>query len=98
MELNRNHFFVAGMLIVLLGVQFRMVDAFVLNESTSRFLAQRFGSPAEQATTGLQSLLPINTPPARKTIRVPHWLGWAFLSVGSVLVLYSLAMQKPESK
>ena len=25
----------------------------------------------------------------------PEWIGWAFISVGSVLILYSLVLKKP---
>jgi hypothetical protein len=32
MELNRNHYFAAGVVALLLGWQLRYVDSFVLNE------------------------------------------------------------------
>jgi hypothetical protein len=31
----------------------------------------------------------------RKVVEPPQWLGYALLSIGSVLVLHSLAMPKP---
>ena len=34
-------------------------------------------------------------PTPRRTIHPPEWIGYALLSVGSVLVLHSLAMKKP---
>ena len=41
MEFNRNQYFLAGLVIFLLGIQLRMVDTIVLNERTTQFLAQR---------------------------------------------------------
>ena len=89
MELNRNHYFMAGVVLLLLGIQLRMIDAFVLNESTTRFLSQRAGGAATAA------ILPAIGPAPRKTVRPPDWLGWALMSVGSVLVLHALAMKGP---
>jgi hypothetical protein len=82
MEFNRNQFFMAGMLILLLGVQFRSVETFVLNERTTQVLAQRIQAwkQPQMASTG-------NAP--------PKWLGWALVSVGSVLLLHSLSLKKP---
>jgi hypothetical protein len=34
-------------------------------------------------------------PVAKKRFDPPKWIGWAFVSVGTVLVLHSLAMKKP---
>ena len=41
MELNRNQYFMAGLVIFLLGMQLRMVDTYVLNERATQFIAQR---------------------------------------------------------
>ncbi|HXT59096.1 MAG TPA: hypothetical protein VN699_10695 [Pirellulales bacterium] len=91
MEFNRNHYFLAGIVLLLVGIQLRMVDAFVLNESTTRFLSQQSGGAAGAAG----SILPAIGPTPRKTVRPPEWLGWALMSVGSVLVLHALAMKGP---
>jgi hypothetical protein len=92
MELNRNQFFLAGLVILFLGIQFRLVDNFTLNEKTTRFLANRTQeksvSPAAMLTGQTAAL-------ARKVVQPPQWLGYALLSVGSVLILHSLAMPKP---
>src|SRR5262245_48695693 len=37
-ELNRNQFFMAGVFLVLLGVQFRLLDSVTLNEKATEFL------------------------------------------------------------
>ncbi len=95
MKLNRNHYFLMGLVILFLGLQFRMVESVVLNQPTSEFLAQRLGTPQENATFRLTSLMgKANTP--LRTITPPRWIGWALVSAGAVLVLHALAMKKPE--
>jgi hypothetical protein len=90
-EFNRNHYFLAGVVLLLVGIQLRMVDAFVLNEGATRFLSQQAGG----ATSAAATILPAIGPTPRKTVRPPEWLGWALMSVGSVLILHSLAMKGP---
>jgi hypothetical protein len=33
--------------------------------------------------------------PSRRTVELPSWLGYSLISVGSILVLHSIAMGKP---
>jgi hypothetical protein len=70
----------------------------VLNDKASRFLAQRFGGEEGPGRMGIGQAFPlmpsIATGPMR-TVTPPDWIGWALLSVGSVLVLHSLVMPKP---
>jgi hypothetical protein len=89
MEFNRNHYLVVGVLVFLLGLQLRLVESYTLNDHTSKLLASRSsgGSGSILAAAGP------STPP--KKISPPPWIGWCLLSVGSVLVLHSLAMKKP---
>jgi hypothetical protein len=91
MELNRNQFFLAGLVLLFLGIQFRMLDNFTLNEKTTRFLANRMQEKSSPAT----AMIGPNMSVGKKTVEPPEWLGYALLSVGSVLVLHSLAMPKP---
>ena len=91
MEFNRNHYFMAGIVLLLLGIQLRMIDAFVLNETASRFIAQRAAGGASAAA----SILPSIGPAPRRTVKPPDLLGWALMSVGSVLILHALAMKGP---
>ena len=99
MEINRNQYLMAGLVILLLGVQLRYVESYVLNERCSRFIAKRFDSPQAAAAAAAPALFaaPPTTPPAvRRTLRPPKWLGYALLSVGGVLTLHSLAMRRPD--
>jgi hypothetical protein len=97
MEFNRNQYFLAGMVVFLLGIQLRMVDVFVLNERATQFVSDRMEQVNSQqyasANQGATLLGPQT--PDRKRLEPPNWLGWSFVSVGSVLVLYSLALKKP---
>lgn len=96
MELNRNQFLLIGLVLILLGLQLRLVDTYVLNEQSTRFLAKQAGRteatsmwamPVSLATQG--ELAP------RKRVRPPRWIAWALMSAGGVFVLHSLAMKKP---
>jgi hypothetical protein len=98
MEFNRNQFFMAGMLILLLGVQFRAIDTFVLNERTTQVIAQRMQAwkqPQMASAGSLPAMLAANGPVGNHRLRLPPWLGWALVSVGSVLILHSLSLKKP---
>jgi len=88
MDLNRNQFFTIGLVLLFLGIQFRMLDSFTLNADATRFVATRLQSSGS-------SVAPIRSANALHVVRPPQWLGYAMLSIGSVLVLHSLAMSKP---
>ncbi len=89
MEFTRNHYFLAGVVVLLVGIQLRMGDSFVLNESSTRFIT----SQSSGGVTGKPIFASIAAP--RKVLRPPEWLGWSLMSIGSVLILHSLAMKGP---
>jgi hypothetical protein len=96
MELNRNHYFMIGLILVFLGLQFRYVDTYTLNEETSQFIATRLKKEKSTTQAAFNSLLSVATPSAsRQEIKPPRWLGFSLLSIGAVLILHSLAMKKP---
>ena len=68
MELNRNQYFLAGLVIFFLGIQLRMVDGFVLNERATHFLHQRMqqmnGAQIASATE--------NATPTRAAMSLPR--------------------------
>ncbi len=97
MELNRNHCFMIGLILLFLGIQFRMVESVTLNAKTSEFIARRLRSGnSGTATDVVPSLLSSPPPASRRTITPPNWLGWCLVSAGSVLVLHSLVMPRPQ--
>ena len=95
MKLKRNHYFVLGVLCLLVGLQFRVLERVVLNPQSTLFLAQRFGSKTDATTaqvlhtTGFDAALP------RKEFESPRWCGWAFFALGGFLLLHSVLLPKP---
>lgn len=93
MELNRNQYFFMGVLVLLLGVQLRLVDSYTLTEDATKFLAERSNSSAHE--TAMFSLSSNMGAMPQKVITLPEWSGWCMISIGIVLILHSLAMPKP---
>ncbi len=96
MDLNRNQFFLIGMVVLLLGIQFRMVHAFVLTPHCTKVLAEKTGhrmaaaiESMDQSSNGEETVAP------SYPLELPDWVGYSFLSFGAVLILHSLAMKKP---
>lgn len=81
----RSHLLLAGLLLFLAGVQFRMVQSFTLNERSSTFVAARMGSGPQPALW--------QAAPMRKVVEPPRWLGLALMSVGAVVTVKSLSMK-----
>lgn len=96
MDVTRNQYFLAGLLLLFLGIQFRMVETVVLTPELTQFLAQRTSRPLAAVNATTQSLLQAEQPLAKKIVRPPDWLGWSLLSLGSVLILHSWAMRRPD--
>ena len=96
MDFNRNQFMLIGVVLLFLGIQLRMVDSYVLTESSARFLAKQTQSerasiiPLPAAMT-----VPGSVPVQSRRIKPPRWLSLALISTGAILALHSLAMKKP---
>lgn len=88
---KRSHLLLAGLLLFLVGVQFRMVQSFTLSERSTRLLSAQLGggSPAQGAVTSLWG----GSPAAPRTVQPPAWIGLALMSAGSVMTLKSLSMK-----
>jgi hypothetical protein len=98
MDVNRNQIFLGGLVVLLLGIQLRLVDSYVLNERATQFLAQRMQQLQgnQPASAGdFSTMFAAQNPIGNKRIDVPPWIGYSLLSIGGVLVLYSLALKKP---
>jgi hypothetical protein len=94
MSIYRNRYFLLGILLILLGIQFRMVDSFVLNERTTRALARVTKSESVADQTGMTSVMMFVYPNPKKRVEPPRWLGLAMIAVGSVVTLHALAIPR----
>lgn len=94
MEINRNQYFMAGLIVLLLGVQFRYVETYVLTEEAAKAIAKQGGDASADASGGGAAIQSASSAPNRN-ITPPVWVGWAFISLGAVLILHSLAMPRP---
>lgn len=95
-----NRFFMLGVVLLLFGIQFRMVESLVLNEKASQFIEKRIAARpkiVEPASTLPVAVDPVDDwwvsdlvpKPAKQPITVtpPKWLGWSLISVGAVMIL-----------
>lgn len=96
MDITRNQYFLVGLVMLFLGIELLSVESFTLTTEFTTFLAKQSNHPIVPLNTVTESLVPNGgnvIPP--KTIVPPEWVGWSFISFGSVLVLHSFAMKKP---
>lgn len=84
--MNRNHYMALGTVLLLLGLTVFKVETVTLTEDSTRFLAQQMEQPQ-------QSL--ISTVPIKRTIAIPAWPRFLIVSLGAILMLHAIAMQKP---
>ncbi len=94
MDITRNQWFLIGLVLLLLGIQFRLVESFDLTAKLTTFLAERSSRPMATAAVTAQSLSDAGQPVVKKRVRPPEWLGYSLLSCGAVLILHSWAMKK----
>jgi len=95
MQFTRNRYFMVGTLLVLLGIQFRLVQSFVLNEQTTRTLSKLTKqTPVASNSRSMTSFLMQVHPNPKKNVQPPRWLGLAMVAVGAVVALHAMAMPK----
>ncbi|REJ66852.1 MAG: hypothetical protein DWQ31_13040 [Planctomycetota bacterium] len=93
MEINRNQWFLVGLVLLFIGLQLCYVHSFVLNEDSSRFVNEKFGSNFQNAVIKPLSITGVASP--QRIIEPPDWLGWTVVAISAVLVLHALAMPRP---
>jgi hypothetical protein len=84
-----HHLLLAGLLLFFVGMQFRIVESFTLNERSSRFVATQLGNGAARQAYWQNA-------PLRKVVQPPRWLGLALMSTGAVLTFKSVSMYRSE--
>lgn len=95
MDLNRNQFFMIGVLLLFMGFQLRAVNAFVLNEKATQFLAKRLPEKQANPYERMQLYMAAQGPSPLRKVEPPKWIGYSLLSVGAVITLHALSMKKP---
>lgn len=94
MDITRYHVFLVGVVLVLLGLELRFVDSFVLTPKATRFFAEQMGFPIIVASNAVGSLTGVQPDLPSKVLHPPEWLSWFLLSLGFVLVLQSWTIAK----
>lgn len=79
----------AGIVLLLIGVQLRLVDSYVLTSGATNALARITGPPAESPHGAFRQIV-VDTAAPKKRIRPWPWLGWACISLGTVLASYGV--------
>ena len=85
MKIRRRHLFVLGLVLLLMGAQFRVIEGYVLNDTATRFLAEHFGDPPTTPKGAVTRAYLATGAPATYTVRPPRWIGYSMLSIGFVL-------------
>ncbi|MEI8371645.1 MAG: hypothetical protein WCJ35_02300 [Planctomycetota bacterium] len=94
MEITRNQYYMAGLVLLLLGIQFRMIESVELKDHFAKFIAERTDHPLISVSSQSPVLAPVESAAINRVVHPPEWIGYVFASLGSVLVLHSLAMPK----
>ncbi len=95
MQMTRNRYFMLGVLLILFGIQFRMCESFVLNESATRTLSRMTKQSQMANNDSMNNFLMQVHPKPTKRVSPPRWLGLAMIAVGSVISLHAIAMPRP---
>ncbi|MCA9186687.1 MAG: hypothetical protein R3E01_34090 [Pirellulaceae bacterium] len=95
MPFGRQKFLILGMTLIFLGVQLRFVESFVLTPKASQFVETKMQNSGLMQGSRLDAYLPrTSIIAARKTVTPPRWIGLALISVGAVLVLHGVTLDK----
>ncbi len=94
-EFNRNQYFMVGLILLFVGIELRLVDSFVLNEPSSKFVTEKLGSKREVAATQMFNATGMSGFVPKRTVKPPRWIGLCLIAVGAVAVLHSLALRRP---
>jgi hypothetical protein len=94
MGFSRNTYYCVGLVLLLLGLEFRLVDTATLNPEATAFLAKQAKHPVAAVNAAVQAVNPEAKPIGKKTVKPPDWIGYALLCAGAVFVFHALGMPK----
>ena len=86
--------FVLGFVLLVAGIQLRYIESFVLTQKASEFIETNVKQAGFQHEDPYDTFLLTAGPSPKKTITPPRWLGWALMSVGGVMLLHGLTIQR----
>ena len=75
MEITRNQYFMAGLVLLLLGIQFRMIESVELKEQFAKFIAERTDHPLISVSAQTPVLAPV-AGARRQSRRTPTRMDW----------------------
>lgn len=94
MSFYRNRYFLSGILLILLGLQFRRVESFVLNERSTRVVARLTNKQLVDNSTTFGAIFEPVTPTPTKRITPPRWLGLSMIALGCVITFHAFSIPK----
>ena len=89
-----TRYYIVGIVALMIGLQFRAVDSFVLTQRASTFIEQKVRTSGVQTESPYASVLMTAGPVPKKTLTPPRWMGWALLSVGGVMMLHGVSSRR----
>ena len=95
MEITRNQYYMAGLVLLLLGIQFRMIESVELKEQFAKFIAERTDHPLISVSAQSPVLSPVESR-RHQSRRTPTRMDWmdARSPWAAFWCLHSLAMPK----
>jgi len=85
--MNRNHYLAIGTVVLAWGLTFNSIQRVTLHEHVHNAVEKQRHQAAQG--TGEYPM------PMPRTIEIPSWIRYAFISAGAVLMLHGAAMKKP---
>ena len=84
---------VTGLLLLLMGMQLRVVETFIVTPAATQTLAHWFG-PSSSSVEGVVQQFVLDTASPRKAITPPRWLGFACLAAGFITLAFGLLRRR----
>jgi len=94
LDITRNQYFFMGVLLLLVGAEFRLVESVELTPEVSRMLVKQHHPPLASVEAVTKGLFQLEKPLVKKVVRPPDWIGWVFLTAGAVLFFHALVMRQ----
>ena len=91
--MDKFKFFTFGLVIILVGIQFRLIDKVTLTPKANERVA-RLHSPEKMDKVDKANIIVPTVKIPRKPITPPDWFGWMMITCGSVSFFHALMLPK----